>query len=128
MNRLLVNAWRCPDGTILESRGVHDCKFYGDWKVGHGWMVDGGLEYCRCGGEGLTFVGCYENDPIQIIRELFTWGTYGPQGNQPKTYVKLRDMSKEHIEAILETQKQIRGTQIESAFKRELEYRKDLNI
>lgn len=116
--RILVNAWQCPDGTILESRSVHDCQIYGKW------MIDGGREYFRTSGSGLTFVGCFEDDPIEDIREVFKWGTRGKDGNQPLTYVKLMDMTDDHIKAILDTQVQIRGTQVENAFKRELEYRK----
>lgn len=41
------------------------------------------------------------------VREWLTWGTYGKSGNEPLKWVILKNMSDEHIQAILETQRQI---------------------
>jgi hypothetical protein len=39
---------------------------------------------------------------MKITRENLKWGTYGKDGKQPLTYVSLKDMSDEHIKAVLE--------------------------
>jgi DNA-directed RNA polymerase subunit F len=41
---------------------------------------------------------------MKLQRSTFKWGTYGKDGKQPLRYVLLKDMSVEHIKAILETQ------------------------
>jgi len=46
-------------------------------------------------------------------KRLAEWGTYGKHGDNPLTYVKLIDCSTEHLQAILQTQKQIWGTDYE---------------
>ena len=49
MNNLIYNAIRTPDGTILESRSVHDFVGHTDAN-GKYYAADGGLEYLkRCG-------------------------------------------------------------------------------
>lgn len=93
-----------------------------------GSFVDGGLTYQRCGGSLVdTSVYAYEDD-IETIREYFTWGSYGKSGDEPKHYILLKDMSDQHIEACLETQYHIKGTQSEKNFLMELGYRKSNNI
>jgi hypothetical protein len=57
------------------------------------------------------------------IREWMHWGTYGKNGDQPLKYVLLKDMSDEHIQAILETQVHIKGSFYEKQFKKELKRR-----
>jgi hypothetical protein len=41
------------------------------------------------------------------VREWMLWGTFGKSGKDPLKYVILKNMSDEHIRAILATQKQI---------------------
>lgn len=123
MTNLLVNAWKCPDGTILESRYRHDFVSYTDTE-GRVYFVDGGMDYCRIGGEGLEFVGCYDTDPHEKIREVFSWGSYGRDAKQEKHYILLKDLTDEHLYAILRTQSHIRGTPVEKALKDEQKYRK----
>ena len=126
-NKLLVNAWKTPDGTVLESRHRHDYVYYTDSVTGEDIFVDGGIDYIRVGTSGspdsLYFVGCYTSDPQEEIREKFSWGSYGIDGKQPKHYIFLKDMTTQHIRAILETQHHIKGTVVEQVFKNELEYR-----
>ena len=76
MTKILVNAWKCPDGTILQSRHRHDFVSYMDAE-GRSYFVDGGTEYQRISGEGMEFVGCYDTDPHEKIREILSWGSYG---------------------------------------------------
>jgi len=60
-------------------------------------------------------------------RDVMLWGTYGKNGDQPLKYVFLKDMTNEHIQAIIDTQKSI-SDRYKIAFENELEYRKDNNI
>ena len=123
MSKILVNAWKCPDGTILQSRHRYDFVSYIDAE-GRSYFVDGGQDYQRISGEGLEFVGCYDTDPHEKIREVFSWGSYGRDGKQEKHYILLKRLTDEHLEAILRTQSHIKNTQIEKALKDEQEYRK----
>ena len=122
MRKLLVSRWKCPDGTILESRHRHDYVKHVDTKTGETCILDGGSDYVRlCG--NLTDASIYTDDPHWAIREYFTWGTYGINGNEPKRYVALKDMTEEHIRAILQTQSHVWGTVLEDVLSNELKYR-----
>lgn len=107
MDKLLANKIRTPDGTILESKHRHDYVTYTD-KNGLEYMVDGGLEYLRRNvhdSQPYEELSVYNTDSIEIIREHFTWGTRGKDGRQPLTWIKLKDLADDHIQAILKTQK-----------------------
>jgi hypothetical protein len=51
-----------------------------------------------------------------------TWGTFGKTGKEPLKWVILKNMSDEHIQAILNTQHHISGF-YRKEFKRELQRR-----
>ena len=124
-NGLLVNRWLCPDGTYIESRHRRDFVKHTDKVTGETYFVDGGLDYIRVGGaHALVWAGASESDSHEKVREIWSWGSYGPNGDQPKHYILLKDMTEVHIRAILETQKQIKGTSTERLLVAELEYRK----
>ena len=57
------------------------------------------------------------------VRDWMKWGTYGKEGDQPLKYVILKDMSDEHIKAILRTQPHIKGHFYEKQFNKELKRR-----
>ena len=127
MSKILVNAWKCPDGTILESRHRHDFVSHVipvNGAADKVYFVDGGTNYCRVSGEGIEFVGCYDTDPHEKIREVLSWGSYGRDGKQEKHYILLKDLTDEHVDAILRTQSHIKDTPIEKVLKDEQEYRK----
>ncbi len=104
--KIVANRIRTPDGTILESMHRHDYVTYTDAN-GKEYMVDGGLDYLRrnihddAPAEELSV---YSDAPHTVIREVFKWGTRGKDGKQPLKFVVLKDMTTDHIEAILETQ------------------------
>ena len=72
----------------------------------------------------MEFVGCYDTDPHEKIREILSWGSYGKDGKQEKHYILLKRLTDAHIDAILRTQSHIRDTPIEKVLKDEQEYRK----
>ena len=124
MEKYLANRIRTPDGTILESMHRHDYVTYIDAN-GKEYMVDGGLDYLRRNVHDdapYTELSVLSTDEHSVVREVFKWGTYGIDGKQKLKYVILKDMSWDHIEAILETQTQLRE-HIRQVFVNELDYR-----
>lgn len=121
-----TNKIQTPDGTVLESTHIHDYKTHEDEVSGEVYMTDGLGPYVRRTVNIVPYVdlSVTTESSHEEIREVFTWGTYGKDGKQPRTEVKLKDMSTEHIEAILLTQKHIFNTYAEDLFINELEYRK----
>lgn len=103
VERLLRNAIRTPDGTVLESTHVHDYRTYTDAN-GQTYMVDGGLEYLRrniCE-EPHEELSVYIDEDHEINREYFTWTSYGVDGKGPSKTQALKDMDTDHIHAILD--------------------------
>lgn len=127
MSKLVANRIKTPDGTILQSYHTHDYKTYRD-QNGYTYMVDGGLEYLRRSIPDAYAVGeelsVYDNDPFELIREAFHWGTRGKDGKQPLTWKPLKDLDTDHIEAIIETQNHI-PEHIWNIFDKELNWRKN---
>ena len=124
MEKYLANRIRTPDGTILESMHRHDYVTYIDAN-GKEYMVDGGLDYLRRNihdDAPYTELSVLSTDEHSVVREVFKWGTYGIDGKQPLKYLILKDMSWDHIEAILETQTQLRD-HVRQVFVNELDYR-----
>jgi hypothetical protein len=122
--RIVANRIRTPDGTILESRHRHDYVTYVD-KNGKEYMVDGGLEYLRRfvhDDAPYEELSVYDDAPHAEIREAFKWGTRGKGGKQPLKFVPLKDLTTEHIDAILETQIHI-SERIRKLFIDELNFR-----
>ena len=115
--KLIANIWRTPTGEILQSKHRHD--FVQD---SAGNFIDGGIEgYTRIGGDILNEnwenLCVYSDDPHEKKRELFKWGSRGG-------WVTPAEMTTEHIQAVLDTQKQI-PEHIREMFVEELQYRKE---
>ena len=91
-------------------------------------FVDGGRVYLRFGGV-LEYIKdtSIVSDDLLVIREYWTWKSYGKSGKEEGKYIILKNMDTDHIQAILDTQWHIKETEIEELFKLELEYRKDIH-
>jgi hypothetical protein len=124
MKHILANRIRTPDGTILQSFHSRDYKSHVDAIDGHKYYIDGGITWPRygyvtdCMFEDLSV---WSDDPHELIREAFHWGTYGKYGNEPLRYIPLKDMEETHIRAVLDTQNL--KDYIEVVFRNELKYR-----
>lgn len=99
-SKLIQNALRTPDGTIIVSQHVHDYQEH------EGYMVDGGLEYSRIGwpdGGQHKYepLFLYENDDFDLKKECLVWGTRGKDGKQPLKWVRFVDCDDEHLKNIL---------------------------
>jgi predicted phosphohydrolase len=129
MSEILVNMIRTPDGTLLQSKHRHDYVTYFD-KNGQEYMVDGGHDYLRRivhDDYPYEEMSLYEEDTIESLREYFVWGTRGKDGKQPLSWIKLKEMMSDHIEAILDTQTHISDA-VRELFQRELNYRLEHEI
>jgi len=100
-NNLILNALRTPDGTVIQSRHRHDYVTYTDAN-GKTYMVDGGLEYLRRNvHQDQVDLSLYDDQPHEVQRVVLTWGTYGINGDQPLSYIRIADMETGHLEAVL---------------------------
>lgn len=121
----LYNAIKTPDGTILWCENSNDYKSYKDTVSGETYMNDGMGKSIR---RSVNIVP-YEDlsidiaDDFEKVRTVKFWGSYGKDGKSPKKMMSLEEMEESHIEAILATQKQVYGTELEKIFLAEIKYR-----
>ena len=126
MKQLVANRIRTPDGTILQSYHVHDYRSHKD-KNGLEYMVDGGLQYLRRTihpNAPYTELSVYADDPFDLIRLAFCWGSRGRLGDEPLKWIALCNLETSHIKLIIETQRQVPDYLLD-IFKQELEWRKN---
>ena len=65
-------------------------------------------------------------DPHDLLREFVAWGSYGKNGDQPLQYKLLKDMSDDHLRAVIVWP---RGAQwMKDLMKQEIDYREEFNI
>lgn len=125
MNYCLYNAIKTPDGTVLWCKSGGDYQTHTDTVSGEEYMNDG-LEYSiRRSVNTVPYedMSINTSSPFEKVRTVKFWASYGKDGNSPKHYMSLEEMEKTHIEAILKGQSQIKGTEIEKIFLKELDYR-----
>lgn len=123
---LIYNALRTPDGTVLTSRHRHDYVTHID-KNGKEYMIDGGLDYVRSSANGdEEYLTVTIGADHSVCREACEWGTYGINGDQPLSYIKLCDMDTAHIEAVLENVNDRIRPSIKEMMKEELQFRNTL--
>ena len=124
---LLYNAIKCPDGTLLVSRHQHDFQMHVQ-EDGREYFVDGGLTYQRIGysDNEYTNLCVYSDDPHEKIREHFEWTrNFDKDMNklpQPEI-IKLKDITDEHLIALVEWTKDGYSKEIHKVFVDEVEYR-----
>lgn len=128
MKFIVYNAIRTPDGTVLESFNRHDYKVHKDKVSNEVYMVDGGLSYLRRSqnrtpAEELVV---YLDDDYDKVRSVPFWKSYGKDGELYPEGVRLslKQMSDDHIRAILDTQQHVQGI-LRELFIKELDYRKE---
>jgi hypothetical protein len=127
--KLLANRIITPDGTMLQSKHRHDYVTYIDAN-GKEYMVDGGLEYRRgiIHNDAPPKDACvYSDDPHEVIRDAFYWGTRGKDGKQPVVFKPISSLSNMHIHNIRMTQTHI-PEHMAKVFADEEFYRRDNKI
>lgn len=124
---ILVNKIQTPDGTILESKHRHDYVSHIDAN-GEYYMVDGGKDYLKRSiniipAIDLTIV---DDGSHELRRQYLTWGNnYDKDMNRlPETiYNPIKDMTSDHIQAILDGGWAKNNPFYEELFKEELKFR-----
>lgn len=110
MDKIIQNAFEYG-GVIYNSVRVHD---FVETPNGE-YFTDGGLEYIRrnFSSNGVTQYGDMKdltltgNSTLSDICDNLVWGTYGIDGNQPLTWIRIKDMTIDHQMAVLENCKNI---------------------
>lgn len=100
---IVYSAIKCPDGTILESKHVHDYQSYVD-KNKETYVLDGGGEYIRrsVNKEEAEDLSLYSDAPHEQIREKVSRGGRGLDGTEPLKYVLLKDVDNSWLQAIID--------------------------
>lgn len=128
---IIYNAIKTPDGTILHCENEYDFRQHFDKVSLEVYSNDGGG---HSGVQRSVNKVPYEDlsvstdDDFDLVRKTKFWGSYGKSGNEPKKLMSLEEMEDGHIEAILSTQRQIRGTILETLFMQEQKYRRSVLI
>lgn len=128
--KLILNSIKTPDGTILISRHRHDFVSHTDKVTGKEIFLDGGNEYQRIGGEGWTDLSIYSDAPFEVIRENYCRGGRGKNNDQPLTWVALKDMNDEWLQAaiVYNEERGMGNSFANSMYVAEKDYRNQHNI
>lgn len=106
MRRILYNAIKTPDGTVLESFHIHDFKLHTD-KNSNQYGVDGGNDYLKRIGnfKDCTDLSVYDDGLQSTRREFCHWGVNFDKNMNPLEFtkwVKIKDLDTDHIYNILQ--------------------------
>lgn len=127
---LIQNSVTCLEcGETLISYYGHDYK---TCSCPQATMVVGGNEYGRYGGMDLDKVQTnyiYSDAPFEQLREVITRGSRGKDGKQPLTYIKLKDIDNEYLDALIDYEELNRpSNKYLTFYKQEKEWRKEEHI
>lgn len=101
---IVYSAIKTPDGTVLESKHVHDYQSYVD-KNQETYVLDGGLGgYTRrsVNKEEAEDLSLYSDAPHSVIREKISRGSRGKSGREELKYILLKDIDDEYLQAIID--------------------------
>jgi len=100
---IIFSSLTTPDGTELVSRSRHNFVSHTDAN-GKYYFIDGGSSYTRSSANGDEhFTTLYISSPLATLREHLAWGTRGPAGDQPVSYIKLKDLATDHLTILVDT-------------------------
>jgi hypothetical protein len=125
MNYCLYNAIKTPDGTVLWCQNSHDYQIHEDKVSGESYMNDGFGHSIRRSINDVPFedLSVWAHEPFEKVRTAPFWGSYGKDGKSARVMLSLQEMEDEHIQAVLRTQRQLKGTVVEKLFLQEIDYR-----
>ncbi len=129
--RILRNAIKTPDGTIIESLNRHDYVSYTD-KNGSEYSVDGGRDYLKRGFDIADYdeLSIYDNGSHELRRENLRWGVnYDKDMNRLPNGTEwrlIKDLVTEHIQAILSGGYADNNSFYKEVFEEELKFRNNV--
>lgn len=127
--RIIYNAIRTPDGTVLHSKHTHDFIKHKDAN-GKTYYIDGGNAYLGRIGDmsDIIDISKYDDGKHETRRRYLCWGkNFDKDMNRlPKTeWVYIMHMETGHIESILKGGYADKFPLMKSIFEEELKYRED---
>ena len=103
MKQLVYNSVTCQEcNETIVSYHRHDYKLC---SCPNEAMVDGGTAYLRYGAKNMRKIkifAVYDDDDFELVREYATRGSRGKDGDQPLSWIAIRDMDDDYLEAILD--------------------------
>jgi len=103
MKQLVYNSVTCQEcNETIVSYHRHDYKIC---SCPNEAMVDGGTAYLRYGAKNMRKIkifAVYDDDDFELVREYATRGSRGKDGDQPLSWIAIRDMDDDYLEAILD--------------------------
>ena len=106
MDRIVIyNAIKTPDGTVLISRHRHDYVTHVDSISKETYLTDGGTGgYVRRSVNVIPAedLSVYADDDFELVRTVAVRGSRGVDGNEPLHWIKICDMTDDHLKAVLE--------------------------
>lgn len=123
--QIVLNKLKCLQcEVVLISHNRHDYKVC---SCSNETTIDGGTDYLRYGGKDMSKIELqtvFADDDFELVRISAERGHRGADGQQPLTYIKLADMTLEHLKAV----KVYGGSKWHiDLIKKEIKYRKDAN-
>jgi hypothetical protein len=119
-HQILLNRVQCKScGEVLVSQHRHD---YVKCKCPSETFTDGGNDYQRYGGAADLSLTVYMSKDHERNRQALHWGTRGKDNKQPLKWVKIAEMSNDHLKACLETQF-LMANYVRFIMETEIEYR-----
>lgn len=129
--RILYNAIKTPDGTVIESKYRHDFVCHID-NNGKRYCVDGGLSYIRRLADTFDYTDLtvMDDENHETRRETLLWGiNYDKEGKWIESgtiWARIKELTTEHIEAILDGNYVTTNPFLEQVFNDELKYRRNV--
>jgi hypothetical protein len=131
--KILYNAIKTPDGTILESTHVHDFCYHLDKVSGEGYLNDGGCEYVRRSVNKVPYedLTVYDDGKFTTQRKYVRWGRNYDENNtrlKETEWIPIKDLKIDHIYAILKHKNILvtRAGSIERLLEEEVLYRENI--
>ena len=128
---ILANVIETPDGTLLYSRNGLEYNSHTDKINGEVYIVDGAYDYLkRTTSNNVPYIerSVYTDSPFEEIRKYFCRGSYGKNGDEDLHYIKLCDLTDEHLENIIAYEEKLKYTNLNGLFIKEKYYRRGLKI
>lgn len=103
MKQLVYNSVTCQEcNETIVSYHRHDYK---TCSCPNEAMVDGGTSYLRYGAKDMSKIkifAVYDDDDFELVRQYATRGSRGKDGDQPLSWIAIRDMDDDYLEAVLD--------------------------